>query len=131
MVKSTCCFSRTPRLSSQHLHGSFQPYVTPVPRDPMPSFALHGQALTWYKFIYSGNTLHLFVCLASISLFSPCNIFIMSKCRTPNCHFNIFKVFLVLIIHNTGLHAGVFIRVHNAFVIITHITYYLLSSFHF
>ena len=35
--KSTECFSREPRFSSQHPHGSLQLSVTPVPDDQTPS----------------------------------------------------------------------------------------------
>ena len=45
MVKSTGCFSRGPRFNSQHLHGSSQLSVTPVPGD-----------LTSYTDIHAGKT---------------------------------------------------------------------------
>jgi hypothetical protein len=43
-VQSTVCSSRGPGFRSQHPRVASQPFVTPVPRDVIPSSGLQGQS---------------------------------------------------------------------------------------
>lgn len=40
-VMSTGCFSRRPGFDPKYPHGVLQPFATPVPGDPTPSYGLH------------------------------------------------------------------------------------------
>lgn len=57
-VKSAECSPRGPDFESQHPHGSSETSVTPVRRDPIPSFdLLRHQKCTWvYRHISKQNT---------------------------------------------------------------------------
>jgi len=52
--RSTGCSSRGPRLYSQHPHGNSHLSITPVPKDPTPSWAPG----MYMRHIYAGKTSH-------------------------------------------------------------------------
>lgn len=57
-VKNTCFSCRGPRLSSQHLYGSLQPFVTIVPGTLAPPSGHHRHwAHVWCTHKHSGKTL--------------------------------------------------------------------------
>jgi hypothetical protein len=56
-VKSTGCSFRGPTFNSQHLHGSLQMSVTPVPGNSMLSSGLCGYQYAWWcTDIHAGKT---------------------------------------------------------------------------
>lgn len=55
-VKSTGCFSRGPRFSSQHLHDGLQSPITPVLGNQNPGLQGH-QICIWYTYIHTGKIL--------------------------------------------------------------------------
>lgn len=62
-VKSTCWSCRGPGFSSQHLNGSSQRYITPIPEDLTPSgLHRHLHTVYWYShsvLIFTNTNIHL------------------------------------------------------------------------